>query len=194
MNYRPVFWGDEALAEDVVGNLGQTFKLIFGQFDALRGSWVRCVAVEIDVGKPEAGWYVLFNVRLMTLNTFHWKPIMLTDEELQSGLRSLANTLLEEVQDRVAWFNNTTVFAFPACEGSELSFDIALAENLNNMNDFNQLVSNGYLEHIPWSRMSSKSPNFSSSSMSWIVGGWAHREANWYVSQNSVTVMMKKDF
>ena len=66
MNYRPVIGGEEAMAEDVVGNLGQTFKLVFGQFDALRGSWMRCVAMEIDVSEPEASWYVLFNERLMT--------------------------------------------------------------------------------------------------------------------------------
>jgi hypothetical protein len=30
--------------------------------------------------------------------------------------------------------------------------------------------------------------------MSWTVGGWLQREANWYVSQNSVPVMMKNLF
>lgn len=69
VNQRPVFGGDEALAEDVVGNLGQTIKLMFGQFDALGGSWVRRAAMEIDVAEPEASWYVLLKVRLMSLNT-----------------------------------------------------------------------------------------------------------------------------
>ena len=56
--------------------------------------------------------------------------------------------MLEEFQDRVAWFNNTTVFAFPmpVREGSVLSFDVAMEENLNDMNDFGQLVSNVYLK------------------------------------------------
>lgn len=78
MNYRPAFGGEEAFAEDVVGNLGQTLKFMFAQFDALRGSIVRCVAVamNIDVAKPKAGWYVLFRVRLMTLNTLDWTPVM----------------------------------------------------------------------------------------------------------------------
>jgi hypothetical protein len=71
VNYRPVFGGEEALAEDVVGKLGQTFKSMFGQFDALRNSWVRCIAMKINVFEPEAGWYVLFKVRLMTLNTYN---------------------------------------------------------------------------------------------------------------------------
>jgi hypothetical protein len=196
VNYRPVLGREEALGEDVVCDLGQTFKIMFGQFDALRDTWVRCMAMKIHVAEPEAGRYVLFKARLMTLDTYNWTLIMLTDDEPQSALWSLANTLLEEVQDGVACFDNTAVFAFPMSEGSELSLDVALAENLNNMNDLNQWASNGngYLENIPWSRMSSKSVNFSSSSMSWIVGGWAQREANWYVSQNSVTVMMKKNF
>ena len=69
MNYRPIFRGDEALVENIVGNLGQTFKTMFVQFDALRSSRVRCVAMKIDVAEPEAGWDILFKVRLMTLNT-----------------------------------------------------------------------------------------------------------------------------
>ena len=68
MNYRPIFRGDEALAENIVGNLGQTFKTMFVQFDALRGSRMRCVAMKIDVAKPQAGWDILFKVRLTTLN------------------------------------------------------------------------------------------------------------------------------
>ena len=56
MNYRPEFGGDEAFLEDVVGEMGQTIKFMFGQFDTLRGSWVRCVAVKIDVAEPDAGW------------------------------------------------------------------------------------------------------------------------------------------
>lgn len=63
---------------------------------------------------------------------------MLTDEELQSTLWCLANTVLEEVHNGMAWFNNTTIFAFPTCERSVLSLDEALAENLNDMNDFDQ--------------------------------------------------------
>lgn len=47
-------------------------------------------------------------------------------------------TVLEEVQDGVACFNNTTVFTFPMCVGSVLSLDVALAENLNDMNYFDQ--------------------------------------------------------
>jgi hypothetical protein len=132
VNYRPVFGGEVTLVEDVVGNLSQTIKIMFAQFEALRSSWVGCVAMKIDVAEPEAGWYVLFKVRLITL-THYWTLVMLTDDESQSGLRSLANTLIEEVQDGVAWFNNTTVFAFPTCEGSVLSLDVALAENLNDM-------------------------------------------------------------
>jgi hypothetical protein len=195
VNYRPVLGGDEALTEDVVRDLGQTFEIMFGQFDALRDR-VMCMAMKIYVAEPEAGRYVLFKARLITLNPYKWTLVMLTDDEPQSALWSLANTLLEEVQDGVAWFNNTAVFAFPTSEGSELGLDVALAENLNNMNDLNQCqwASNGYLENIPWSRMSSKSVYFSSSSMSWIVGRLAQREANSYVSQNSVTVMMKRSF
>jgi len=88
VNYRPVFGGEVALAEDVVGNLPQKFKIMFAQFDALRGSWVRCVvamamAMKIDVAEPEAGWNIV-------------------DDELQSALWSLANTLLKEVQEGVA--------------------------------------------------------------------------------------------
>ena len=56
VNYRPEFGGDEAFLEDVVGEMGQTIKFMFGQFDTLRGSWVRCVAVKIDVAEPDAGW------------------------------------------------------------------------------------------------------------------------------------------
>ena len=138
VNYRPVFGGDEALVENVIGNLGQTIKFKFVQFDALGGSRVSGVAVKIDVAEPETGWYVLFKVRLMTLNTYSWTPVILTNEELQSGLWSLANTLLEEVEDGVAWFNNTTVFAFPTSERSELGLDVTLAENLNDMNNFDQ--------------------------------------------------------
>jgi len=67
--------------------------------------------MKIDVADPEAGWYVL-------------------NDELQGGLWSRANIVLEEVQDRVAWFNMPTVFAFPMRERSELSFDVALAENM----------------------------------------------------------------
>jgi hypothetical protein len=65
-------------------------------------------------------------------------PVTLTDDELQSALWSLANTVLEEVQDEVTCFNDTTVFAFPMYERSVLGFDVALAENLNDMNDFDQ--------------------------------------------------------
>ena len=46
--------------------------------------------------------------------------------------------MLEEVQDGVTWFNDTTVFALPMREWSVLSFDVALAENLNDMNVFDQ--------------------------------------------------------
>ena len=63
---------------------------------------------------------------------------MLTDDELQSALWSLANALLKEVQDGVTRFDNATVPAFPMYEGSVLSLDVALAENLNDMNDFDQ--------------------------------------------------------
>jgi len=40
VNYRPKFSGQEALVENVVGDVGQTFKLdrIFAQFDALGGT------------------------------------------------------------------------------------------------------------------------------------------------------------
>jgi len=40
VNYGPKFRGQEALVENVVGDVGQTFKLdrIFAKFDALRGS------------------------------------------------------------------------------------------------------------------------------------------------------------
>lgn len=109
----------------------------------------------------------------MTLDTHNWTLVKLTDDESQSALWSLANTLLEEVQDGVACFNKTAVFALPPSERSEFGLDVALTENLNNMNDLNQLAVNVHLENIPWSRMSSKSVYFSSSSMSWIVGGWA---------------------
>ena len=60
VNYRSVFGGEEALAEDVVGNLAQTFKFMFAQFDALCSSKVRCVTVNIDVAEPKASRYVLF--------------------------------------------------------------------------------------------------------------------------------------
>lgn len=50
--------------------------------------------------------------------------------------------MLEEVQDRVAWFKNSTVFSFPMREGSVLSLNVALAENLKGVNDFGQLFSN----------------------------------------------------
>jgi hypothetical protein len=70
VNYRPAFGGEIALVEDVVGNMSQKFKIMFAQFDALRGSWVRCVAMKIDVAEPEAGWYVLCKVRLAILNTY----------------------------------------------------------------------------------------------------------------------------
>lgn len=71
MNCRPELGGDEALAEDVVGKVGQTFKFMFGQFDALRGAWVRCVAMKIDVTEPDAGWYVLFKVEFMSAENGH---------------------------------------------------------------------------------------------------------------------------
>lgn len=50
--------------------------------------------------------------------------------------------------------------------------------------------------NIPWSRMSSISVNFSSSSMSWTVGVWlwCKWEAIAYVTQKSVIVMMKTFF
>jgi len=67
--------------------------------------------MKIDVADPEAGWYVL-------------------NDELQGGLWSLGNIVLEEVQDGVAWFNKPTVFAFPMRERSVPSFDVALAENM----------------------------------------------------------------
>ena len=66
VNYRPVFRGDEALIEDVVGKMRQTIKMMFSQFDALGGGWVRRVAMSIDVAKPDAGRNVLFKERLMT--------------------------------------------------------------------------------------------------------------------------------
>jgi len=111
VNCGPVLGNDEAFAKDVVGNMGQSVKMMLGQFDTLRGRWMRWVAMKIDVAEPEASWYVL-------------------DDEPQSALRSLANTLLEEVQDGGAWFNNNTVFAFPMSEGSVLRLDVALAENM----------------------------------------------------------------
>ena len=63
---------------------------------------------------------------------------MLTDDKLQSALWSFGDTVLEEVHDGVARFNNTAVFAFPIHEGSILRLDVALAENLNDMNNFGQ--------------------------------------------------------
>jgi hypothetical protein len=68
----------------------------------------RNMLVKIDVAEPEASWYVLFKVRLTTAK--HWTLVMLTNDELQSTLWSLANTLLEEVQDEVVWFKNNTFF------------------------------------------------------------------------------------
>jgi hypothetical protein len=66
VNYRPVFGANETLIENVVGKVGQRIKVMFGQFDALNGRWARRMAMSIDVFEPEAGWYVLFVVRLMT--------------------------------------------------------------------------------------------------------------------------------
>jgi len=111
VNYRPEFRGDEAFLEDVVGNLTQIIEMMFVQFDTLHGARVRCMVVKIDVTEPEASRYVI-------------------NDELQGALWSLANTLLEEVQDEVAWFNNNTVFAFPMSEGSVLRLEEALAEDM----------------------------------------------------------------
>lgn len=149
VNCGPVLGGDEALTEDVVCDLGQKFEVMFGQFDALNGSWVRRMAMKIYVADPEAGRYVLFEAGLMTLDTHNWTLVKLTDDESQSALWSLANTLLEEVQDGVACFNKTAVFALPPSERSEFGLDVALTENLNNMNDLNQWASNVHLENIP---------------------------------------------
>jgi hypothetical protein len=63
---------------------------------------------------------------------------ILTNDELQSGLWSFANALIEQLLDRVAGFNLLTVFALPVREGSVPGLNIALAENLNNMNDLDQ--------------------------------------------------------
>jgi hypothetical protein len=75
--------------------------------------------------------------------------VILTDDELQSALRSLANTLLEEVLDKLGGFDLLTVFAFPPCDGAILNLDVALAEDLNDMNDFGHGLSNDHLNHIP---------------------------------------------
>ena len=66
VNCRPVFGSNETLAKNVVGNMGQAIKMMFRQLEALRGSRVRCVTMKIDVADPEAGWDVLFKVRLAT--------------------------------------------------------------------------------------------------------------------------------
>jgi hypothetical protein len=63
---------------------------------------------------------------------------ILTNDELQSGLWSFANTLIEQLLDKVAGFNFLTVFAFPVREGSVPGLNIALAENLNNVNGLDQ--------------------------------------------------------
>ena len=95
----------------------------------------------MDINTVNSDWSASAKPRIVL-------PVILTDDELQSGHWSFANTMLEEFQDRVAWFNNTTVFAFPmpVREGSVLSFDVAMAENLNDMNDLGQLVSDVYLK------------------------------------------------
>ena len=69
VNYRPVLGSDEALGEDIVGNMSQTFKMNFVQFDALSGGQMRMVAMNVDVAEPEAGWCILFKARLMIPNT-----------------------------------------------------------------------------------------------------------------------------
>lgn len=69
VNCRPEFGRNEAFLEDVVGNLGQTIKIMFLQFKALQGGLVAMMTVmatNIDVFKPEAGWYVIFKVKLVT--------------------------------------------------------------------------------------------------------------------------------
>ena len=70
----------------------------------------------------------------------HERKNIPTSFKAVSGVFS--NTMLEEVQDRVAWFKNSTVFSFPMREGSVLSLNVALAENLKGVNDFGQLFSN----------------------------------------------------
>ena len=143
VNYRSKFRGQEALVENVIGDVGQTFKLdrIFAKFDALRGSCVRRVvarvvamAMDIDVFEPKYGWYVIFKVWLM--GKISLTTDIITNDELQSSLWSLANTKIEEVLNEVAGFDPLAVFAFPAREGTQFRLDVALAENLNNMNDF----------------------------------------------------------
>lgn len=57
--------------------------------------------------------------------------------------------MFEEVLDGLASFDPLTVFTFPPREGSELSLDVTLMENLNDMNDFDQRASNGHLKYIP---------------------------------------------
>jgi len=101
------------MVENVVGNIGQKFQFdgMFIQFDALRGGRVSRVTMKIDVAEPKQGWYII-------------------NDELQSALGSLANTLVEEILDKVASFDLLTIFAFPMREGSELGLDVALTENM----------------------------------------------------------------
>lgn len=104
------------MVKNVVGDVGQTFKLdwIFAKFDALRGTRLRSVvamAMEIDVFEPKYGWFVI-------------------NDELQSGLGSLANAMIEEILNEVAGLDLLTIFAFPTHEGTTFRLDVALAENV----------------------------------------------------------------